>query len=338
MTKNAEIISPSKEEIQNSDFKGMGTDDFVPLADVPDMFWKPRVAKQGFTRALEGPNHFADMDQVRPADGETLLHLTLDDSFIDPDKWDAFYSSVNDILSGDPISPLHRGLLPFRVWQIFNDMVRFVKAGKAPEFVCAAGVLTHYVGDACQPLHISYLHDGDPEQPVMVRHVRHGVPVEEKEALGSGVHSAYEDAMVNAHRNDILEGLASTPKVKVSELIGTGVEAAWRTIDLMRTVFERLPPRKIVQLYADSDAKPKQLAEDMWQAFGEDTIACMKDGAHLLAVLWQSAWVAGGSGQAFSTSAIKALTEPKAMSICQNADFLPSLSIHKIGTVLRQPV
>ena len=60
---------------------------------------------------------------------------------------------------------MHRGLLPFRVWQIFDEMVRFAKAGKVPEFVCAAGVMTHYLGDACQPLHISYLHDGDPERP-----------------------------------------------------------------------------------------------------------------------------------------------------------------------------
>ena len=41
-------------------------------------------------------------------------------------------------------------------------MMEFVEKNKIPEFVCAAGVLTHYVGDACQPLHISYLHDGDP--------------------------------------------------------------------------------------------------------------------------------------------------------------------------------
>src|SRR3954447_10816936 len=105
-------------------------------------------------------------------------------------------------------------------------MVRFVKAGKVPEYICAAGVLTHYIGDACQPLHISYLHDGDPEQPVMVPHTRHGVPVVEKEASGMGVHSAYEDGMVNAHRQEILTALAATPKVKAAELIDTGFEAA----------------------------------------------------------------------------------------------------------------
>jgi hypothetical protein len=73
---------------------------------------------------------------------------------------------VSDILSGKPIAPEHRGLLPFRVWQLFDAMVEFASTGQADKFVCAAGVLTHYVGDACQPLHISFLHDGDPNRPV----------------------------------------------------------------------------------------------------------------------------------------------------------------------------
>jgi len=339
MSKNAEIISPAKEDIKNSEFKGMGTDEVVPLADVPDMFWKPRIAKQGFARAMEGPNHFADMDQLREDDGKDLLHLTQKDEFIDPDKWNEFYSSVNDILSGDPIEQKHRGLLPFRVWQIFNDMVRFVKAGKAAEFVCAAGVLTHYVGDACQPLHISYLHDGDPEHPeTQTTHHRDGTTSSKQVPQGSGVHSAYEDNMVSDNRDLILDGLEDTPKVKAAELITTGFDAAKLTIEMMRGVFKRLPPRKIVQFFIDSDEKPKQLAEDMWKKFGSDTIKCMQDGTHLLAVLWQSAWVVGAGDDTIDDSDLKAITGAKAMSICQHADFIPSVAINKIGAILKKPV
>jgi hypothetical protein len=339
MTKNADIVSPSGNEIRSSEFKGMGKMDFVSLADVPDMFWKPRIAQQGFARAMEGPNHFADMDQKRESDGKTLLDLTLDEAFIDPDKWNEFYSFVRDMLSGDPIADKHRGLLPFRVWQIFNDMVRFIKAGGVAEFVCAAGVLTHYIGDACQPLHISYLHDGDPEQPqTRTIHHRNGTEEEKVEPLGSGVHSAYEDAMVSARRDEILDGLAATPKVKADELIQTGFEAAKATIGMMRTVFERIPPRKIVQFYIESDAKPKELAEDMWKEFGQGTVECMQDGVHLLAILWQSAWVAGDGEQTVAAASIKALTQQKAMKICQDEDFLPSMPINKIGEILRQPL
>ena len=270
MTKNAEIVSPSGTEIRSSEFKGMGSDAFVPLADVPDMFWKPRIANQGFARAMEGPNHFADMDQERESDGKTLLDLTLDDAFIDPDKWNAFYSSVKDLLSGEPIAAKHRGLLPFRVWQIFNDMVRFVKAGKVAEFVCAAECsrttsatpASRYTSRTSTTATRSSRRPEPSTTATAPTRRRRGT-------ARRGVHSAYEDAMVSAHRDDVLDGLATTPKVKAAELIETGFEAAKATITMMRTVFERIPPRKIVQFYIDSDAKPKQLAEDMWKEFGE---------------------------------------------------------------------
>lgn len=96
-------------------------------------------------------------------------------------------------------------MLPFRVWQIF-EMVGFPSDADFHEkFVCAAGVLTHNVGDACQPLRISYIHDGDPLQATIhtVRHVRGkkaGTTEDVKKALGEVVHSAYEDDMVNNMR------------------------------------------------------------------------------------------------------------------------------------------
>jgi hypothetical protein len=141
--------------------------------------------------------------------------------------------------------------------------------------------------------------------------------------------------MVSAHRDEILKGLKRPDKVDDSELIESGFDAAKRTIEMMRAVFKRVPPRRLVQFYIDSDAKPKQLADDMWDAFGQSTIQCMRDGVHLLAVLWQSAWLADGAGDAIPSSALEALTERQAMKICQNETFLPSVSIAAIGSILR---
>src|SRR4029077_3186473 len=153
---------------------------------------------------------------------------------------------VEDLLESKPISMRHRGLLPFRVWQIFDEMVEFAKNEKAGEFVCAAGVLTHYLGDACQPLHISYLHDGDPEQATSrTVHHRDGTTDEKRDPLGVGVHSAYEDAMVNANRVAILQGLEATDPPDPHDHVSNGYEAALRTIDLMRRTFELLPPTEI---------------------------------------------------------------------------------------------
>ncbi len=293
MNNNALIVSHDDETIMRGDFSGMGSEPFVPMADVPDFFWKPRVGKQGHTRPFEGPNHFADMDQPGP-DGRTLLDLNEDDEFVNPDRWEGFYDSVSDILSGKPIAPEHRGLLPFRVWQLFDAMVEFAGAGQADKFVCAAGVLTHYVGDACQPLHISFLHDGDPNRPVehtFSRGKRAGET--EQRPLGQGVHSAYEDAMVHDHRQDILDGLKKTPKVAQKELVSNGFEAARAVIGLMRNTFELIPPEDLVQTFIETGKTGKAATAALWKEFGKKTISVMQDGSHLLAVLWESAWAAG---------------------------------------------
>lgn len=330
--KNLEIISHSDEVLMEGDFSGMGTAEFVPMADVPDFFWKPRVGKQGYARILEGGNHFADMDQ-EGADGKTLLELTEDVSYIDPDKWETYYDGITDILSGNPIKENRRGLLPFRIWQIFDAMCEYVKDGDTPRFLCAAGVLTHYVGDACQPLHISYLHDGDPERPVdhvFTKGKKEGQT--EVRPSGQGVHSAYEDKMIFDNRKRILDGLKKTPSVKPAERISSGKQAAEKAIGLMRNTFELLPPAEIVQTYINVGKGGKAASEALWSDFGTKTIQVMKNGTHLIAVFWESAWDVG-QGESTMKSAV-GLTQDEAMDIVKKADFLPSMSIGGIGAVL----
>jgi hypothetical protein len=335
MQNNLEIISHDDDALEEGDFKGMGTADFVPMADVPDFFWKPGVGKQQHTRPWEGPNHFADMDQP-DADGNTLLSLTTNVDSIDPDKWQAFYDSVKDILSDEPIAPKHRGLLPFRVWQIFDEMCQFAADGDAQKFVCAAGVLTHYLGDACQPLHISYLHDGDPNRAFEYEFKKgKKAGTTEMRPLGQGVHSAYEDAMVFAHRKDILDGLQRTPKVKKAELITNGFEAAQKTIDMMRDVFAQIPPMEMVDTYVAVGKGGKAATDALWEAYGKQTINVMKQGAHLVALAWESAWEVG-SGET-KVRSLRALTEKQAMAIVSDPNFLPSMTIDKIEAILKKP-
>jgi hypothetical protein len=330
MRNNAHIVSHNDETILNSEFKGMGEDTFIPMADVPDFFWKH--GKQGHSRHFEGPNHFADMDQKRPNDAIDLLKLCEDPANIDPDVWNQFYESVEDLLDGGPIRPEHRGLLPFRVWQIFDAMVGFVKADQMPQFVCAAGVLTHYVGDACQPLHVSFLHDGDPRQShIHVIHHKDGTQEKKRIALGQGMHSAYEDKMVNAHRQQILDGLDKTLGVKSSERIISGRQAATLTIELMRQTLTELPPEKILDAFL-AKRKGDDVAKLLWDKFDEGTISVMQNGTRLLAVLWESAWIVGGGENSSRNTA--AIEEQQAMEICAEQKFLESFSIGKIGQVL----
>jgi hypothetical protein len=96
MNANRTIISYEDERLKTDDFKGQTDDSFVPLADVPDNVWKH--GRQGFKRAHEGPNHFADMDQPDD-DGNTLLKLTKNPAKIDPKVWDDFYKMLLDPLT-----------------------------------------------------------------------------------------------------------------------------------------------------------------------------------------------------------------------------------------------
>lgn len=333
MANNADIISHGDAAILKGEFAGMGSADFVPLADVPDFYWKPRIAKQGFARTFEGPNHFADMDQ--PDDnGKTLLDLCKDADFIDPQKWDIFYDSIVDLATDEAISAKHRGLLPFRVWQTFDAMVEFSAAGREAEFVCAAGTLTHYIGDACQPLHISYLHDGDPLRMVEYTFKRGEREGEiENRPFGSGVHKGYEDDMISAFRKDVLDGLKATPKTTAAEMIGSGFEAAKLTIAMMRETFTSIPPMAIVNAFGNFEGKPKARAEYLWKKFGKKTIKNMQGGAHLLALLWESAWIAG-NGE-LNVSSTNSLSQDEAMEICAKLDFIPSVSIDRIRNLLK---
>lgn len=338
MKNNADIISHDDATILAGEFSGMGSADFVALADVPDFYWKPRIAKQGFARTFEGPNHFADMDQPDP-NGKTLLELCRDDpkTFIDPRKWAAFYDSVTDLESGDAIAEKYRGLLPFRVWQTFDAMVEFAAADKPREFVCAAGTLTHYIGDACQPLHISYLHDGDPLRLVEYTFT-HGERKGQTEMrrFGKGVHGGYEDTMISAFREKVLAGLLNTPKTEAEEMITTGFEAAKLTVEMMRKTFTSIPPMAVVNEFGSFLGKPKERAEHLWRKFGNKTVKNMQSGAHLLAVLWESAWAVGNGDTNVTSTA--GLTKDQAMAICADFDFIPSVSISRIGAVLKPPM
>ena len=154
----------------------------------------------------------------------------------------------------------------------------------------------------------------------------------ERRPLGQGVHTAYEDDMVNEKRALILKGLLGTPIARKTERVANGFEAARATIAMMRRTFTTIPPMEVVNAVIGFEGGGKARAEFMWKTFGDRTIDVMKGGSHLLAVLWESAWGAG-AGES-RVKAATALTQKRAMSICQNTEFLPSVTIDQIGRVL----
>jgi len=137
------------------------------------------------------------------------------------------------------------------------------------------------------------------------------------------------------HRAEILEGLKRTPKVKQNELITNGFDAARKTIEMMRDVFRQIPPMDMVQTFVDVGKGGKASSDALWKAYGQKTINVMKQGTHLLAVLWESAWEVGGGET--KVRSLRALTEDEAMEVVTDPEFLPSLTVDKIGAVLKRP-
>ena len=280
-----EVTNLNKTEIADRIREAKANESLIPLADVPDLIWKVHfndvwggrdTRKEGFRSAgPEHPTHYADIDEPGPNGGQTLLEMSLaDHDNINVDVWRQFY---DDLGHNDQHS---RGLLPFRVWQFFDAMKQFVVDGEVEKFVCAAGLLSHYVGDACQPLHGSIYADGYPNS-----------------TDGDGVHSTYETKMVERKAAKIVEGIELQLGQAAPALpqIQTGKEAALATLELMNRSAQTIPPKDLVDAYIAAGGTSKVAVQDaLWDQFSDQTIQVMTDGARVLANIWQGAWTEGG--------------------------------------------
>ena len=269
---------------------------FIPLADVPDLVWRA-------SRKLDDSNHFADMDEVGAGaefGGKTLMEICKNANKVNVDVWNGFYDSIG--------VGRKRGALPFRVWQIYNLMVEFVRARKVAEFVCAGGIVSHYVGDACQPLHVSHLHHGRP-----------GHPEEEK------VHSVYETKMIDKRATDVIAGINAALKSKKAKAdVKGGHAAAVSVIALMRRTVKTLPPIEVIEAY--NDAPSNNRIPHMWDVLGPRTITCMADGCMRMASLWASAWREGDGGK-IGVSRLVEQDRSELMALYNDKTFLPAFRL-----------
>jgi hypothetical protein len=298
---------------------------FVPLSDVPDVVWKTNInrVKRAVTRPMENWNHYADID-LPGKDGQTLLqnYLASEDS-LNWKEWIDFYKTA-PLPSAATSNTRAYGALPFRVWQIFAQLVGYAKASEGPSFLTAAGCLAHYVGDACQPLHGSQHADG-------------------LNGASTGVHSTYEDNMVNAFQDQIAAGFAEAADSLSFKprTISSPRDAAFVTMDLMNFCNNTLPPETICQVYNQarpgspkSATKDKAVLQALWDNCGEQTITVIAAGAVTLAALWDAAWRLGRLGKPQGTVAWLSTTYDGAADlqpIYEGTDFLRSLHLPYLG-------
>ena len=317
LTANADLLSLGLDTIaklpKNKDLEGSG---FVPLADVPDIVWKnypsPHLNRKGDDIGVVGgrdtksagmrstgpehPNHHCDAD--RPFEGsESLTGACLKNpNLLNAKDWNRYFDSFPE-----KVDVLHRGILPFRVWQYFDRMKEYAKDDPA-RFIAASGTLAHYSGDASQPLHGSIFSDGiKDEEPDFPRDSTRKDKQGNKPPAyrGEGVHSAYETEMINmaAKSGELF------PEIKKNfntdhglSLVTSGRDAALETLKCMRDVAKILPPRRIIDVYEASFAPGSESHNHaLWNSLRDETGKVMALGARTLAMIWDSAWSAAGA-------------------------------------------
>jgi hypothetical protein len=296
--------------------------DFVPLSDVPDVVWKTNInrTKRQVARAMENWNHYADID-LPGGDGQTLIaSYKADEDSLNHSNWLSFYKNA-PLPSASTARSNNQGALPFRVWQIFAQIVEFAQNGDGASFLAAAGCLAHYVGDACQPLHSSQHSDG-------------------LNGATTGVHSTYEDNMVDAHADDIAAGIHDAIKNLSFKprAIHSARDAAKAAMDLMIFAQDTLPPKTICQIYngarpggGKSATKAAAVLDALWANCGEQTIEVIAAGAVTLGAIWAAAWKLSGASEE-SPWLTKVFDGAKElMPIYEKKGFLPSLHLTYLG-------
>ena len=286
---------------------------YTPLADVPDLVWK--IVGGAYKRPLENPNHFADMDKP-DSDNKTLLELCSGTGsgmkYLTAEEWLTYYTDK-------AVKDGSKGILPFRVWQIFLQMVGYASKGNVAGYLAAAGILAHYVGDACQPLHISYMFNG--------------IPVAGGQKKGEGVHEAFEAKLINKYNKAIIpavEKLIKKPVYKKLVEIKSGKEAAACTVSLMKHTFHTIEPTVIINAFIKYG---NTFADKFWQDKGKEIIPQLfASGGNTLAGLWNSAWEIGNGSKKIKN--LSAIDPEDIKSLYEDKDFLPSVNINGIKEYL----
>jgi hypothetical protein len=324
-----------------------GGDAFVPLADVPDVVWKTFKTNPGGrddrssghgTTGPEHPTHFADIDEPSTTNdsSSTLRALSLADpkNNLTVEFWRQFYTDLGHTTFDK------RGLLPFRVWQFFDAMSRFARNRDAVGFLCAAGIVAHYVGDACQPLHGSMFADGFADRVTSKDvHKRDGTVEKQKTHVGEGVHSTYESAMIDRKSADLLTALEKLrgkkgPVLDIQKDKANGKGAALEVVRLMDRTAEAIDPTTLINAYVKAGGKNTNPVKDaLFAQFGAATVGVMADGGRTLAAIWQAAWDAG-EGDAIDQPDLDDVDPSALLKLYNDPAFVPSLNLDDIGPVL----
>ena len=125
---------------QSAPFWSSNSEGLRQLSTVPDRLWKRAATYKG-----EAPTHWFQADAYVAVGG-------------DLGSFPKTYGSAVSQYSEATI--LKNGTALWRISQFYDDAVNALRSGDVKSAVEFAGLMTHYVGDLSQPLHVSENYDG----------------------------------------------------------------------------------------------------------------------------------------------------------------------------------
>lgn len=254
------------------EFFAEAKDRIVGLASQPDR-WKPQ--QLGYLRGATSVDHFLAYEQVK------------DLKDLPDDRYDFIAQIQANHLNVPGAAPKYVGFLPYRVAELYQnltlDFALWRKEGEdlpasdprrqalEQNVLTSAGLLGHYVEDACQPLHATIHHDGWNSAAAG------GNPHGYRES--KGLHRQFETAFVNANvsKNEVRKDVGPSKHWRGDPLDwGLGLIAESNT--QVEKVYQ------LEQQGALDPAHPSPQAVD----FVHSRMAL---GAQNLRDLWYSAWL-----------------------------------------------
>ena len=128
--------------LDGQEFWAANADGLRQLTTVPDRVWKTPATKPG-----EAPNHWFEADRYVSTSNISDI-LDFPSAFADASKKYGKEEVVKN------------GTAPWRIRQFYKMAVDAFRAGDHKSALEYVGVMSHYVGDLSQPLHVSENYDG----------------------------------------------------------------------------------------------------------------------------------------------------------------------------------
>ena len=193
-SKGHQIVAGVGANISGVPFWSNNTAAVQQLSTVPDRVWKSTNYKQ------EALNHWFQADAYTTVLGKGSLAN--------------FPRSYQDALKKYGESAiLTNGVSPWRIQQFYNGALAALKKGDAPSALAYMGLMSHYLGDLSQPLHVTTNYDGQKTNQPGIHKYFETDNIQDEQAIAKQVQ---DQAIVILQNPSNLNILMNLPLIELS--------------------------------------------------------------------------------------------------------------------------